>query len=69
MTQKLRKKRFIAGATCPQCKAQDTLMLYIENNVEKLRCVACDYERSQVDEEVETKSGASDNVIGIFKPE
>lgn len=69
MTQKLRKKRFIAGATCPKCQAQDTLMLYIENNVEKLKCVSCGYQRSQVEESIENKTGDSENVIGIFKPE
>ena len=30
------KKRFIAGAKCPSCGSLDTLMLYFENNVEKL---------------------------------
>ncbi|MDN6020147.1 MAG: YheV family putative metal-binding protein, partial [Enterobacterales bacterium] len=28
------KKRFIAGATCPACKAQDTLVVWRENNIE-----------------------------------
>lgn len=69
MPEKPRKKRFIAGATCPVCKAQDTLMLYIENNIEKLKCVKCDYQKSQVDEKIENKTGDSESVIGIFKPE
>ncbi|MCY7295649.1 YheV family putative zinc ribbon protein [Alteromonas sp. a30] len=69
MTEKRKRKRFIAGATCPQCKSVDTLMLYVENNVEKLMCVSCDYRKSQVDNEVETKTGDAQNVIGIFKPE
>ena len=47
----------------------DTLMLYVENNVEKLLCLACDYRKSQVDDKVETKSGDAQNVIGVFKPE
>lgn len=64
-----KRKRFIAGATCPKCQSMDTLMLYIENNVEKLECVSCGYQKSQVDEKVENKTGHSDNVIGIFKPE
>ena len=68
MQSKPKKKRFIAGATCPKCHAMDTLMLYVENNVEKLKCVACDYQKSQVDEKVENKTGDSENVIGIFKP-
>lgn len=69
MTEKKKRKRFIAGATCPQCNSMDTLMLYMENNVEKLMCVSCDYRKSQVDDKVETKTGDAQNVIGIFKPE
>ncbi|MCV5837059.1 YheV family putative metal-binding protein, partial [Escherichia coli] len=37
------KKRFIAGATCPQCSQQDTLRWWIENNIELVECVECDY--------------------------
>ena len=69
MTVKRHKKRFIAGATCPNCHAQDTLMLYLENNVEKVSCVRCNYEKSQVADKVEAKSGDGGNVIGIFRPE
>ena len=69
MTVKRQKKRFIAGATCPSCHAQDTLMLFLENNVEKVSCVRCDYEKSQVNGKVEAKSGDGGNVIGIFRPE
>jgi uncharacterized metal-binding protein (TIGR02443 family) len=62
------KKRFIAGATCPSCKQQDTLMLYFENNVEKLACVKCDYSESQTDKEVAAASKNDAGVIGVFKP-
>lgn len=62
------KKRFIAGAICPHCKATDTLMLYMENNVEKVQCVVCDYSKSQVDDKVEQKTRENENVIGVFKP-
>ncbi|MGB2263813.1 MAG: YheV family putative metal-binding protein [Glaciecola sp.] len=27
------RKRFIAGATCPQCRSIDSIMLYFENSV------------------------------------
>lgn len=66
--QKKLKKRFIAGAVCPECKAQDTLMLYMENNVEKVSCVVCSYEKSQVEAQVEKSTRKDENVIGIFKP-
>lgn len=68
MTKRL-KKRFIAGATCPHCKAMDSLMLYMENNVEKVECVRCGYHKSQTDAETEKRTRANENVIGIFKPQ
>ncbi|MDC8829324.1 YheV family putative zinc ribbon protein [Alteromonas gilva] len=67
MSQRQRK-RFIAGATCPKCKAMDTIMLFFENNVEKLACVECDYTDTQPQAEVKTASRGSDNIIGVFKP-
>lgn len=62
------KKRFIAGAICPHCKATDTLMLYMQNNVEKIECVKCKYQQSQVEEKVAEQTRDAENVIGIFKP-
>jgi uncharacterized protein len=62
------KKRFIAGATCPECHSFDTLYLYFEHNVEKLACAKCSYQKSQVEEKVASKTRDSENVIGIFKP-
>ena len=68
MTNKT-KKRFIAGAKCPTCKSIDTLMLYYENNVEKLACVNCDYRETQTSPEVTKASKTSSGIIGVFKPE
>ncbi|MFT4993790.1 MAG: putative metal-binding protein (TIGR02443 family) [Paraglaciecola sp.] len=68
MTNKI-KKRFVAGAVCPKCKTMDTLMLYFENNVEKLQCVSCDYSKSQTKDQVSAATRSSENVIGVFKPE
>ncbi|MFT6085543.1 MAG: putative metal-binding protein (TIGR02443 family) [Glaciecola sp.] len=62
------RKRFIAGATCPSCKKIDSLMLYFENNVEKLACVRCDYKETQTDPKVASATRASESVIGVFKP-
>ncbi|MFT5712565.1 MAG: putative metal-binding protein (TIGR02443 family) [Glaciecola sp.] len=62
------RKRFIAGATCPSCKKMDSLMLYFENNVEKLACVRCDYKETQTDKKVAAATRASESVIGVFKP-
>ena len=63
------KKRFVAGATCPKWKAFDTIMLYFENNVEKLQCVSCDYQESQTEKQVTKATRTSESVIGVFKPE
>lgn len=67
MTNKL-KKRFVAGATCPECKAFDTIMLYFENNVEKLECVSCGYSEAQTDQKVTEQKRQNESVIGVFKP-
>ncbi|MCV5343256.1 YheV family putative metal-binding protein, partial [Escherichia coli] len=37
------KKRFIAGASCPNCSQQDTLRWWIENNIELVECVECEF--------------------------
>ncbi len=68
MTKKT-KKRFIAGAKCPSCQKLDTLMLYFENNVEKLACVSCDYKETQTNDEVKAATKTPGDVIGVFKPE
>ncbi len=63
-----KRKRFIAGATCPKCQATDTVMLFMEHNVEKLECVACGYSESQAESNVQTAAKSQNNVIGVFKP-
>ena len=68
MSQEKTRKRFIAGATCPQCKAQDSIMLYFENNVEKLQCVECDYKDTQSQTDVASAGQNTADVIGVFKP-
>ncbi|MBU2978340.1 YheV family putative zinc ribbon protein [Alteromonas sp. C1M14] len=64
-----KRKRFIAGATCPKCGAVDKIMLFFENNVEKLECVQCGYSQSQADQNVSAETRQNENVIGVFKPE
>ncbi|MGV1719725.1 YheV family putative zinc ribbon protein [Vibrio furnissii] len=63
------KKRFIAGASCPSCKAQDTLRWWIENNIELVECVECDYHEQRKPKSVASSDHGSDQMIGIFKPE
>ncbi|GAB5380067.1 MAG: YheV family putative zinc ribbon protein [Aliiglaciecola sp.] len=64
-----KRKRFVAGAICPKCKALDTIMLYFENNVEKLQCVQCDYQEVQTEKQVDSAKRQNESVIGMFKPE
>lgn len=63
------KIRFIAGAVCPECKALDSIMLFWQDNIEKLECVKCGYNDSQPDENVKQASRSQEQVIGVFKPE
>lgn len=60
------KKRFIAGAKCPNCSALDSLIIYCENEVEILECVECQYQKNQTETKPlnEEKNQA---IIGIFK--
>ena len=62
------KKRFIAGAICPKCKAMDTMCLTKENDVEKVTCVKCGYLMTQANEAVEKDVRQEEQVIGVFKP-
>lgn len=67
------KKRFIAGASCPSCKTEDTLRWWIENNIEWVECVECDFKEQREPKAIEPKVSSSQpvaqNMIGIFKPE
>ena len=63
------KKRFIAGAVCPKCKAMDTMALTKENNVEMVTCVACGEKMVQPEEQVEKQTRAQEQIIGVFTPE
>ena len=37
------KKRFIAGAVCPKCKAMDRIVMYRKNDKDFRECVECDF--------------------------
>ncbi|USD37925.1 MULTISPECIES: YheV family putative zinc ribbon protein [Ferrimonas] len=63
-----RKKRFIAGATCPQCHAMDSIMLYLEQNVEVMECVECGHQQRQAEAPAQKQAGTG-QVIGVFQPD
>ena len=69
MTTKTKKvkKRFVASAKCPKCKAQESIVLFKDNGIETVECVECDYREQQTDEKVAKK--ATGAVIGVFNPE
>jgi len=59
------KKRFIAGAICPQCRQQDSLMLVIGPQQESVNCVKCGFSLSQSDN---PPAGTDAQLIGMYKP-
>jgi len=65
---KVIKKRFISAATCPKCKAMDTLSLTKENGVEKVTCVVCGEQMVQTEAQVEKAVRDNEQVIGVFQP-
>lgn len=63
------RKRFIAGATCPKCQSQDTLMMWREDKIDVVECVNCGEQQRQVDDSATPHVRKQEQVIGIFTPE
>ena len=63
------KKRFIAGAACPECKAKDTLRWWEMDNIEYVECVECNYQEKRTPQSLAQSERATEDVIGFFKPE
>ena len=63
------KKRFIAGAVCPECQTMDMMQLYKEHDVEKVECLSCGHKMTQPDGAVQASTRQFEQVIGVFKPE
>lgn len=62
------KKRFISGAICPACQAQDSLVVWSENNIEHAECVKCGHQLVQPDADVSDHVQNNGQMIGLFKP-
>ena len=60
------RKRFIAGAVCPVCQAQDTLAMWREDNVDVVQCVQCGHLERRADAHAEQHVRKDEQVIGIF---
>ena len=39
----MNQKRFISGATCPNCGASDALFMYAHDERDHVQCAVCDY--------------------------
>ncbi|HGM9948502.1 TPA: YheV family putative zinc ribbon protein [Providencia rettgeri] len=63
------RKRFIAGAICPKCKSQDTLMMWREDKIDVVECVNCGDQQRQTGDEATGHVRQKEQVIGIFTPE
>lgn len=63
------RKRFIAGATCPKCQSQDTLMMWREDKIDVVECVNCGDQQRQAGEVASEHVRQKEQVIGIFTPE
>ncbi|MEC5319080.1 YheV family putative zinc ribbon protein [Brenneria populi subsp. brevivirga] len=63
------RKRFIAGAVCPECRAQDTLAVGREEQTEVVVCVKCGYRQARPDKSATVAGRPADEIIGIFHPE
>nr|WP_314267860.1 YheV family putative zinc ribbon protein [uncultured Moellerella sp.] len=63
------RKRFIAGAVCPKCQSQDTLMMWRENKVDVVECVECGDQQRKTDEQLTGQIKKQQQIIGIFTPE
>lgn len=55
-------RRFIAGARCPQCGADDSIALNIEGEQEWINCIHCSYHEEKPKAPVAPNVGAADGV-------
>lgn len=61
-----KRKRFIAGATCPACHSADTLAVWRVDNIDRVSCIKCSYSQRQDDEMIRTKRPDLKYIIDIF---
>jgi len=59
-------KRFLAGAVCPRCSAQDRIQVYSTDGRDFRECVSCGFKDEMhiagVNRELETRVNVSDQV-------
>lgn len=60
------KKRFIAGAKCPKCQSQDSIIILTTQDNEWIECVECEYSE-QRPTEVEPVQTIETDGVGIVQ--
>lgn len=63
------KKRFIAGARCPSCSSEDSLRWWVDNRIEMVECVSCDFLDKRTPQSMQTSAHSEQEMIAVFKPE
>ncbi len=63
-------KRFIAGATCPQCQLIDKIFIYRVENIEFCECNRCGYKQQQeaVAQPAMAKIGKREHIVSLIRP-
>ena len=57
--------RFIAGAVCPDCAAQDTIALFREARGDRIECVDCGHEELRPAESAGQPEASGSNVVAL----
>lgn len=63
------KKRFIAGAVCPQCGETDKTLLYQQAGDEVSECVSCGYKRFKSQMLASTAEPEANTVVRLLNLE
>ena len=58
---KSNRRRFIAGAVCPSCGEQDKIVVFEEEQEQKMQCIHCNYQRSK--EELNAEKNTESKII------
>ncbi len=67
LKQTPKKKRFIAGAVCPECKQMDKIVMYPDEK--RVECIQCEYEEIMDGEaeEVEPQLEQSKDTVSVVR--
>lgn len=65
----VKQKNALSQGRTAQVATLKTLRWWIENNIELVECVDCDFSEQRKPKTVEKSEHANQEMIGIFKPE